>query len=633
MIKVDAFIRSFRVTWTAVKETDAVRYCVHACKGTELVAGNFTPSSSNLIYEGPSNTYIHILPEDEYGGMYYIKLAAVDTFGTDELNYSDMVSVFVPDLQIMPDELFTSLRTDFYIRDTTFLFGDVDTEGIRTNATTLKWDAGWIDRADKVYVLQAGALVDATDAYLIATLVEPVAPETVGTATLSKTAFSAGLPTLRADQIIVAVTSGTTNAVGNYMAYVRQGNSMMFEGAYIRDATIGDAKIFGTLSANRITTLKGGVEIVENGITLTTVGALNTDTSDSKQAIEDMSADDKVTPVEKLNLKKEYTAIVSEYSIVTNQAATYGISTATFTTAYNTMNSTLSPLLVDVTTTSTIAGSTVRAALSGYYSAKASVQKSITDAADAANDAAISAANSATSAANTAQSTANSAYGTALAAASTAVWGNLSSTPTGYHILNDLPGSGLKLTSSYLGYYGGSGVGAYMDSSGYFYLKGATGNQSLTWNGSTLTIRGNLTADNGYIGNLNVDTLQIAGEAVTVPVSVSTTAAVDGSGMWAYTTILNVNIYMAQPGKIFCSAALNQDYSAQQYWHAFLAINNTQVFQVGCVAAGRVSEKSIALAGGLSVPAGLIPVGIQWFGESSAIQVRSGALFATGVKR
>lgn len=136
-----------------------------------------------------------------------------------------------------------------------------------------------------------------------------------------------------------------------------------------------------------------------------------------------------------------------------------------------------------------------------------------------------------------------------------------------------------------------------------------------------------------FIKDADIDTLKIAGNAVTIPIALSYPGTLVGSGTSTYTTIMNTTVSMAYPGKIFASVALNQDYTAENYWQAVLYINNTLVFQVGNTTAGRVSEKSIALAGCLEVPAGNIPVGVQWMGETSAIQVSNGAMFVTGVLR
>jgi hypothetical protein len=64
--------------------------------------------------------------------------------------------------------------------------------------------------------------------------------------------------------------------------------------------------------------------------------------------------------------------------------------------------------------------------------------------------------------------------------------------------LNALPGSittaGLYLGSNNLGYHDGSVYKSYMDSSGRFYLGGTSG--ALQWNGSSLTITGNISFTN-----------------------------------------------------------------------------------------------------------------------------------------
>jgi len=65
-----------------------------------------------------------------------------------------------------------------------------------------------------------------------------------GTAVLSKQSYTAGIPDLDNDtQIIIAYTSSAPNGAGNYMCYVRQANSVMFEGADIRDLTVTTLKI------------------------------------------------------------------------------------------------------------------------------------------------------------------------------------------------------------------------------------------------------------------------------------------------------------------------------------------------------------------------------------------------------
>lgn len=408
MIQVEAFIRSFKVSWTPRKETDVVGYRVHAVKASELVGGNFIPTENNMIYEGPETTVLHVLPEGVYGGMYYIKVGAYDTFGTDEMVYSDLVSLNVPDLQIMPDELFTTLRTDFYVRDVTFLFGQIDKiTGIRSNEKTLYWDEGWIDQFDKTYVLPPGEMEEATCSYIIATLTDDPSAESssgipaAGFAALRKVPFGDGLPEVDKNEIIIVVTSCATNGVGNYMAYVRQGNSFIVEGAYIRDATIGDAKIYGTLSANKITTLNGGVVITDNGITLNdmydTSANAYLNAEESLERLSEIVDDNKITPDEKSKVLKEYNTIVAEYFTIIAQANKYSVSTTAYTTAYSALTSYIPPLLANMGITSNITGSVFRSKFVDYYTARTTLLKEVSDIAKNGIDNAQTTANNANS--------------------------------------------------------------------------------------------------------------------------------------------------------------------------------------------------------------------------------------------
>jgi hypothetical protein len=56
--------------------------------------------------------------------------------------------------------------------------------------------------------------------------------------------------------------------------------------------------------------------------------------------------------------------------------------------------------------------------------------------------------------------------------------------------------SGLYLGSTFLGYYNGTAWKTYMDDAGKFFLSG-TGTNGLTWDGSTLSIRGTIKVDDG----------------------------------------------------------------------------------------------------------------------------------------
>lgn len=103
---------------------------------------------------------------------------------------------------------------------------------------------------------------------------------------------------------------------------------------------------------------------------------------ESSIMIDDMSVDSKITPVEKVQLKKEWATIASERSSLDGKAATFGITTekTNMTNAYNTLNSILngtSGILANMKTTSTVTATTFRAQFDDYYEKKAILQRKI----------------------------------------------------------------------------------------------------------------------------------------------------------------------------------------------------------------------------------------------------------------
>ncbi|WP_143287111.1 phage tail spike protein, partial [Caenibacillus caldisaponilyticus] len=136
----------------------------------------------------------------------------------------------------------------------------------------------------------------------------------------------------------------------------------------------------------------------------------------------DISSDSKLTPSEKQATKKEWDAIVSEKPTIDAQADTYGITTekTNYDNAYSALNSYITPLLANLTTTSNIDGPTFRSKFKAYYDARTALLKKITDLAKEKADAAQSTANTAQTTATNAQNTANTAQQTANTAQTTA---------------------------------------------------------------------------------------------------------------------------------------------------------------------------------------------------------------------
>ncbi|MGG4438299.1 hypothetical protein AAXE64_27490 [Priestia megaterium] len=102
---------------------------------------------------------------------------------------------------------------------------------------------------------------------------------------------------------------------------------------------------------------------------------------DSDVMITNMSSDNKVTPVEKVQLKKEWAAISAEKPQYESVATTYGITTekTNYVNAYNTLNTTVTSVLSNMQTTSDINGATFRATFDDYYDKKAQLTRKINE--------------------------------------------------------------------------------------------------------------------------------------------------------------------------------------------------------------------------------------------------------------
>lgn len=148
-------------------------------------------------------------------------------------------------------------------------------------------------------------------------------------------------------------------------------------------------------SANR-TSIQGKFESVQStkSILINKVASVResnaktyTDTTANAKLAE-IAADDKLTPIEKSSTKLEWDVIVSEKTTIESQATTYGIATekTTYTAAYNTLNTYITPLLTNLAVTSDIVGSTFRTNFKNYYDAKTKLLKVISDAAKSLAD-------------------------------------------------------------------------------------------------------------------------------------------------------------------------------------------------------------------------------------------------------
>lgn len=110
--------------------------------------------------------------------------------------------------------------------------------------------------------------------------------------------------------------------------------------------------------------------------------------------IEAISSDSKLTPNEKLQVKKEIDIIASEKTLLNSQASTFGVSDTNYNTAYTTLNDYITPLISSMTTTSDITRSTFNNNFKNYYDEKIKLISAIEAKAKSLADAAQSTADS-----------------------------------------------------------------------------------------------------------------------------------------------------------------------------------------------------------------------------------------------
>jgi len=229
------FFRSVRFRWFRNNETDISHYSSR----TSINGG----VSWSAWAKTQDVTFSREVTLAELNGASSLtvdfEVFTTDIYGND----SGVSSISATTEQVLPSDLYTSLRADFVIRNSIFYFGDDGSNPTPGTETTLYWTVGIITRDGTDYALGSGALANAENSYIIATL-------SGGTATLSKTVMTS-VPVLSANQVVIAYTSETPNGVGNYIAYIRQANSVQIEGASIRDLTVQDAHI-QSLGADKI---------------------------------------------------------------------------------------------------------------------------------------------------------------------------------------------------------------------------------------------------------------------------------------------------------------------------------------------------------------------------------------------
>jgi hypothetical protein len=182
------------------------------------------------------------------------------------------------------------------------------------------------------------------------------------------------------------------------------------------------------------------------------------------------------------------------------------------------------------------------------------------------------------------------------------------------------PGStaGLYLGSTNLGYYNGGTWRTYMDNTGLFYLTGSNNGNALLWDGSTLTIKGNLsvgsTVPNSVVSGLGSLALKSSVSATTdvtglgslaLKSSVSATTDVTGlGGLATKSSVTNAELadlavtngkldaFAVTSGKIAADAVIAGKIAADAVTATTIAAN---AITAGKIAAGVVTADKITV--------------------------------------
>lgn len=100
-----------------------------------------------------------------------------------------------------------------------------------------------------------------------------------------------------------------------------------------------------------------------------------------QNSVNDMSADNKMTALEKHQASKDWEGVKAEYPIVAAQADAFGKTTekTAYTTAYNNLKNYIEPILVKLNETSDIDGANYRGLWKNYSDAKSKLIRAVTD--------------------------------------------------------------------------------------------------------------------------------------------------------------------------------------------------------------------------------------------------------------
>jgi hypothetical protein len=196
--------------------------------------------------------------------------------------------------------------------------------------------------------------------------------------------------------------------------------------------------------------------------------------------------------------------------------------------------------------------------------------------------------------------------------------------------------AGLYLGSTNLGYYNGSTWRTYMDNTGLFYLTGSNNGNALLWDGSTLTIKGNLSVGSSVpnsvvtgLGTLalssSVSTQQMTGLGSLALSSSVSTQQVSGLGALAIKDNITLS-YVTDKGSLAAlSSVSSAEIDANAVTNAKIAADAVTEGKIAtdAVTSGKISADAI-IAG--KIAANAVTADKIIAGAITAVKISAGAI-------
>ncbi len=187
--------------------------------------------------------------------------------------------------------------------------------------------------------------------------------------TLYANGFLAGTPKTNLNSAKTAYNTATTNLINSINSAIADKKVTPAEKTDVNNKFTAYNTAAGTLQ-QRIEEANSAIQTAINTNATNAQTAANNAQATANNAIgqiTDIGSDNKLSPSEKQQTLMEWNRIQAEYAQYSGIASTLQVPATTYTTAYNTLNNYITPLLANLSVTSDIIGNTFRANFTAYY--------------------------------------------------------------------------------------------------------------------------------------------------------------------------------------------------------------------------------------------------------------------------